>query len=222
MPTYKGKPIICEQVIQTGKNAWQLSQLQLFLHDIQFKTNHGEWQKAQIISPENSSQEVVLLGGYCGQKMKWQFKVKTRNAAQNTIKFTIGVPFELNHLNPLTQPHPLNQSDMFWTWQTGYKFLRMEMASQNDEWIFHLGSTGCDSPSPVRPPRTACKNPNRASVELSGFSEKSIIAVEIDKLLEGMDLVKHSECQSGENNEVCKILLPRIGVGGQQQVFSLR
>ncbi len=32
---------------------------------------------------------------------------------------------------------------MFWSWQLGYKFLRVDTA--DDEFRIHLGSTGCQS-----------------------------------------------------------------------------
>lgn len=221
-PTFEGSPINCNQTFTTNQTSWSLTQIQFFLHDIQFQNQQGDWHQAQILAKENADPNVVLLGGYCGESMNWQFNVEVKDMLMKKIRFSVGVPFALNHLNPLTQSSPLNQSDMFWTWQTGYKFLRMEMSSTDSEWIFHLGSTGCKSPSPVRPPKTACKNPNRPVIELDNFDGKKSIAFEIDKLIAGIDLVAHDNCQSEENNSSCQILMPRMGLGNKQQVFSVR
>ena len=91
------------------------------------------------------------------------------------IRFTVGVPFELNHANPLRALPPLDRGDLFWTWQTGYKFLRAEFVLEGTEGAFHLGSTGCSSASALRPPAAPCAQPNRMRVELVGNALKSVI-----------------------------------------------
>lgn len=45
------------------------------------------------------------------------------------LRFTLGVPFDLNHGDPTIAPAPLNFSAMFWAWQSGYKFVKIDMAS---------------------------------------------------------------------------------------------
>ena len=44
------------------------------------------------------------------------------------ISFVIGVPFELNHGDPLGAAPPLDDSAMHWHWRSGYKFLRAGFA----------------------------------------------------------------------------------------------
>jgi uncharacterized repeat protein (TIGR04052 family) len=84
------------------------------------------------------------------------------------IRFTVGVPFELNHANPLKAAAPLDRGDLFWTWQTGYKFIRADYVVDGMEASFHLGSTGCSSASALRPPAAPCAQPNRMRIELAG------------------------------------------------------
>lgn len=45
------------------------------------------------------------------------------------VRFTLGVPFKLNHSDPTIAPSPLNLTSMFWAWQSGYKFVKIDMAS---------------------------------------------------------------------------------------------
>lgn len=45
------------------------------------------------------------------------------------VRFTLGVPFDLNHNDPTLAPAPLNSSSMFWAWQSGYKFVKIDFAS---------------------------------------------------------------------------------------------
>jgi uncharacterized repeat protein (TIGR04052 family) len=45
------------------------------------------------------------------------------------VQFTLGVPFEMNHLDVIVAPSPLNLSAMFWNWQGGHRFLKVDMAT---------------------------------------------------------------------------------------------
>jgi uncharacterized repeat protein (TIGR04052 family) len=113
------------------------------------------------------------------------------------VRFTLGVPFKLNHVDPTTAPAPLSSTAMFWTWQGGYKFLKMDMVSAGTTaaqghgaghgaghggglasgFSVHLGSTMCASPSKTEAP-TACANPNRLNVSFAQFdiSKQTIVA----------------------------------------------
>ncbi|MBK9647034.1 MAG: metallo-mystery pair system four-Cys motif protein [Deltaproteobacteria bacterium] len=92
-------------------------------------------------------------------------------AAHDTVavRFTLGLPFELNHQDPATAPSPLNLSAFFWTWESGYKFWRFDgrTTAAPEGFFFHLGSTGCETDtdgavtSCSRP--TASRSPSTAS-----------------------------------------------------------
>ena len=57
------------------------------------------------------------------------------------VRFTLGVPFDANHDDASVASSPLNITDMFWAWQSGYKFMRIDGASTGlPSWRFHLGS----------------------------------------------------------------------------------
>ncbi len=47
--------------------------------------------------------------------------------AYTGLRFTLGVPFEQNHQDATIAPSPLNLTSMFWTWQGGYKFFRVDL-----------------------------------------------------------------------------------------------
>ncbi len=44
------------------------------------------------------------------------------------LRFALGVPFEMNHIDSSAAPSPLNLTAMEWNWQNGYKFLRAEVS----------------------------------------------------------------------------------------------
>jgi uncharacterized repeat protein (TIGR04052 family) len=131
------------------------------------------------------------------------------------VKFTLGLPFELNHGNASTAPSPLNFTAMFWNWQFGYKSIRVDTA--DDKFRIHVGSTGCDGTSPSRPP-TSCEHPNRATVELNGFDpDRSVIVADLKTLLAGNNLdVNDPEtppgCMSDPEDDDCAPLFANLGL----------
>ena len=45
------------------------------------------------------------------------------------VRFDLGLPFDVNHRDPTLQPSPLNLTRMFWNWNGGYKFVRIDLKS---------------------------------------------------------------------------------------------
>ena len=135
---------------------------------------------------------------------------RVAGAMHQAVEFELGVPFEHNHANPLTAQPPLNLSSMFWTWQTGYKFLRLDLGN---DWSFHLGSTGCVSASAVRPPQ-ACNRPNLATVRLPGAAAfQGVVVVDLDSLLAGLDVATAENCvEAYGKREECRRLLAGLGI----------
>lgn len=108
------------------------------------------------------------------------------------VRFQVGVPFELNHLDSATAPSPLNSPGMFWAWQSGYKFVRVDWALAGEtprRWNVHLGSTGCTSEASTTSPDAPCTRPNLATIELTGFDPAAgALTLDLGALLTGVDL----------------------------------
>ncbi len=216
-PQFNQQTIHCEQPFQHQNQAWQLSQLQFFISNVQVKSQENNWIKASIIHQEKTN-PVALIGTSCDssetQNSLWQTTIKAPFNPQKItqIQFNLGVPFNLNHQNPLTQPAPLNQSDMFWVWQTGHKFLRLELSNNQNNFTYHLGSTGCESVSPVRAPKVECKNPNRTTVNIEKFNVNNPIIFDVATLISDLDLTQNINCKSSPNNPSCEPLMLRTGI----------
>jgi uncharacterized repeat protein (TIGR04052 family) len=148
-----------------------LADLRFYVHDIELLTNEGQaralrlkpdnqWQSERVglIDLIGADRNEVVTGFIDGEVVKF-----------TGIRFVLGVPFDLNHANALQATAPLNRADLFWSWQSGYKFLRLDVREKDRERAFHLGSTGCSSASALRPPLQPCAQPNVVKVELRGF-----------------------------------------------------
>lgn len=188
-PYFHGKAVQCGQTLSMHNEEWQISELAMFLH--QFSLNNfypiilddNDWQSQQLVlirSPSDCQQLMSNLslsgvidmgdmpeGSEKSSRDLLNEVIKADAGKPLTLSFKVGVPFELNHQNPLLQPSPLNDSSMFWAWRNGYKFIRWDMQSkQGNSWSFHLGSVGCESAAMVRAPKQACAQPNVIPVEV--------------------------------------------------------
>ena len=157
---------------------------------------------------------LVSLSGNCGQAAVAMTSQplfgRVAKGRYEAVEFELGVPFELNHANPLTAAAPLNVASMFWTWQTGYKFLRLDIGT---DWSFHLGSTGCVSASAVRPPQS-CRRPNMATIRVPvEAAARSVVTVDLDALLAGIDIGGADNCAAAYGERApCRQLLGRLGL----------
>ncbi|MCU0904085.1 MAG: metallo-mystery pair system four-Cys motif protein [Tabrizicola sp.] len=168
------------------------------------------------------------------------------------LAFTIGVPFAQNHGDPTLLPAPLNSTAMFWNWQNGYKFVRIDlvptammgmtdaaMAAQGSShgnakgWFLHLGSTLCDAASKTEAP-SACANPNRVAIRLDGFDPAAnTVVIDPAPVLAEADLMVNAPetspgCMSFPGDADCTGVMGKLGLpymdlpAGTQSLVSMR
>lgn len=132
----------------------------------------------------------------------------------NGIRFSLGVPFRLDHGDASTAPSPLSLSAMFWNWQGGYKFIRIDEAL--DTVRLHLGSTGCVAVNPTTV--SHCERPNVGEIYLPNFDPATdVIAVDMKALFADSDLqVNHPDtppgCMSTPEDTDCGPVMQNLGV----------
>jgi uncharacterized repeat protein (TIGR04052 family) len=142
--------------------------------------------------------------------------------AYTGIRFDLGVPFELNHIDVDNAASPMNIPALQWNWRAGYIFLKLDMVDEDlpsGRYSVHLGSTGCESGSPIEPPDQPCANPNRATVSLAAFHpDADTIVFDLAALLADTDLEDDSEesatgCQSFAQHEAaCTPIFANLGM----------
>jgi len=136
------------------------------------------------------------------------------------IRFDLGVPFAMNHADASTALPPLSFTSMFWNWNGGYKFLRVDSFNGDglDQFNVHLGSTGCNGATPVNPPSEECLNPNRPEIELAGFDpDSSVIVADLAALLADSDITSNQTdtapgCQSFLADLDCVPVFAKLGM----------
>lgn len=210
---YGDEKISCSSSLP-GITKWQLSQLQFYLSNFTL-----DGKALNLDNTQYQGYGTVLLGDTCENYQPGNWTITfSKPLTAGELSFDLGVPFNVNHSNPLSLESPLNQSDMFWNWQLGHKFLRLDMRnsalnSENQQtgWHFHLGSTGCTSASVMRAPKTSCKKPNRFNYKLD--LQGDVIILDIKPLLKPIfdqQQLLSKSCMSENNTKTCKALFSSL------------
>jgi uncharacterized repeat protein (TIGR04052 family) len=242
-------PFSCATPVMVGTPASMVEPLdfRLYVHDVRLIDANGE-DVPMVLADDGKWQYggVALLdfedkSGTCANGTIDVNKTLVGSAPAGVytgVKFKIGVPFELNHADVATAPSPLNLSGLFWSWNGGYKFARIDArgpamdggmggdagggghGGHGDEpgvFNIHLGSTGCTGDPGSGTSVTACAKPNIGEVVLTGFdpTKKKIVA-DFKALVAGsnlgMDMGGAPGCMSGPTDPECPNVLSHLGV----------
>ena len=206
-----------------------LSDFRFYVEEVQLKNSAGEWVPVQLDENKFQTNNVALLDfeDGCGElgnpDLNEQIVGTVPVGDYDGLRFKMGVPFEMNHWNHATAPSPMNITALFWNWQGGYKFLRIDSGQfSNTDWRMHLGSTGCEG-HPQAGGVTSCANPNRVDVELGAFDAAAhTVVADYARLVEGAaldeDQAADAGCMSKPMDTDCGPLFKNLGLpfGGEQ------
>lgn len=134
------------------------------------------------------------------------------------LRFDVGVPFEDNHLDLTTQPSPLSLSRMFWAWNSGHKFMRVDLRVGDGGWMIHLGSTHCTPRESATSTPDRCEHPNRPTIELPQFdADEDVVVFDLAALLADADVSRNTEgtaggCMSSQDDPECAPLFASLGL----------
>lgn len=202
---FAGAPARCGvDLTLPGGSTGELGDARVFLSNVQMQDAAGTWVPVELTPSDWQSDGVVLLDFEDGTAGCADSGTPETNGAilgtlpdgeYSGLRFDIGVPFELNHVNNATAPAPLNAPGMFWTWQGGYKFVRVDFVVDGDpasRWNVHVGSTACVSDAPVDAPAAECDKPNRATLELATASPTTGLSLDLEALVATVNLAQNT------------------------------
>ena len=214
---YANAPVSCS----SGPGPVSLTDLRFFVHDVELRSTTGEWRRLNLdVDPTWQQADLAMIDLEDASAGCMNGTAETRAAIAGSIRggeyrgirFTLGVPFDRNHADPLTAAGPLDDSAMHWHWRSGYKFLRAGVETADDGFWIHLGSTGCEG---TVGNITGCRSPNRVQVELGEFAPgSSEIIVDLEALLDGTDLGDSvpGDCSSAPSEVSCSAPFAALGL----------
>jgi uncharacterized repeat protein (TIGR04052 family) len=240
------EPFACTSTYAVGTAPTTVMPLdfKLYVHDVELLTREGS--EPVELDQDGAFQNggVALLDfeddlGSCGNGTTQTHTTITGSAKPGDytgIAFKVGVPEDQNHGNQAIAPSPLNLEGMFWSWTTGYKFLRIDVMAMGHEddvgiddadagaghaggargFLVHLGSTMC-SGNPAGGEEVICQRANRPEVRLTDFEPSAHkIVVDLAALLEGsnvaMDQGGQPGCMSGGMDPECPAIFEQLGL----------
>jgi len=173
--THGTTPVGCgaELVVGSDDATVTLSDARVYVYDVALVDADGA--TVPVVLDENDWQRdgVGLLDFEDGTEACTNGNAPTHTALDGTVPagdyvgltFRVGVPAALNHADAATADPPLNFTALFWSWQSGYKFIRIEALNGGPGLRLHLGSTGCTDVEG----ETVCARGNRPLVTLDAF-----------------------------------------------------
>ena len=182
-------------------------------------SDDGAWQLSDagvvMINGEN--------GGSCaGPRGNLEVVGALPPGAYHGLKFRVGLPEHLNHLLVDALPSPLNQSAMYWSWTSGYRFLRVEGFDSKlaglPGGLLHLGATACALNVSGDPTQGAsCTYPNSFEVAFSSFEpETNTVVFDIGTLFKDTDLAVNAGgvvgCMSALDDPECPPIFRKLGL----------
>ena len=203
-----------------------LADLRLYVHDVRLVTADGEEHPVALEQDGVWQLEDIALldfetGGECPMGT-----AETNTTVRGTVpsgldvagvRFVLGVPRARNHDDVTTAPPPLNLQTMYWNWNGGYKFFRVDASSTGlpDGFFVHLGSTGCEGDG--RGTVSGCAQDNRVDVELSGYDpDTDTIGVDVGALFAESDLDTDQGgapgCMAGFDDMDCRPIFHGFGL----------
>jgi uncharacterized repeat protein (TIGR04052 family) len=232
LATLNGQPVDCNSAgVSLTDLRFYVSDLQLIdtdgrAHDVRYATEF-DWQNDAVALIDLENGEGRCQNGTAAVYDRLLGVARTGD--YRGLRFTVGVPFRLNHANPLTATPPLDDPDMHWHWRSGYKFLRAGVSNGTDGFWIHGGSTGCEG---TVGHITECRFPNRFEVFLPDFVPgEHAITFDMGALVSDINLEDaiQSDCSSGLAETACIAPFAALGVDfltgrldGSQRVFGIR
>lgn len=133
------------------------------------------------------------------------------------IRFTVGVPTELNHfgIDGDSEVSPLDVIGMNWTWQGGHKHLRMDVKG----WNIHLGTTGCEVIDENNEMiDCTSSNSNRPQYQFAAFdAAQNKVIFDYQALVYASDISNSGNnvkpgCMSAKDDNECGEVFDRLGL----------
>lgn len=205
-------------------SAPNIEDFRLYVSDVQVATDDGEFVDLELTQNDWQHDNVALL----------DFEDATSSCASGTsatnktidgtleglssdeytrVRFTIGVPEALNHLDRTTAVSPLNIDGMTWSWAGGYKHMRLDV----DGWNIHLGTTGCSLDDNNDNLDCSSARPNRPVYTFENIdTESSAIVFDYAALVEDSDITTDAGgatgCMSDVTDPECAALFTNLGL----------
>jgi uncharacterized repeat protein (TIGR04052 family) len=240
-----GEPFACGTSfpgIGIGAVAVEALDFRLYVHDVALLDADGEPVPLELEQDGRWQYEDVALLDFedgtasCATgspEMRTVVVGRVPEGEYHGLRFRVGVPVELNHLDAAVAPAPLNDPGLWWAWTSGFKYARIDVKTeQNPSFFLHLGATNCSRDDAGE---YGCELDNVPLVSLPDFHGDGTVVLDLAALYADSDLDAQpdyvtdfvSGCMAFEGDPECHTLMPKMGLGwegteaGEQVLFQV-
>lgn len=222
----------------------------LFVHDVRVVVDgrevaaalvpDGTWQSDRValmdFEDATGGCEMGTTGTHTTLRLELPGGTRLDAGADVALRFRVGVPMDLNHLDLNTSVAPLTELGMAWGWLLGYRHLKIDGATRVNDVVqgfpLHVGASGCPGDNYEGPPPSPCTYPNLLAIELRDWRPGRTIVADIADVLVGSDLTTNTPqtapgCMSFAGDRECDAIFPRLGLAfesaaaGAQALFHV-
>tara|TARA_Y100001968_G_scaffold276646_1_gene271060 strand:+ start:4491 stop:5993 length:1503 start_codon:yes stop_codon:yes gene_type:complete len=222
-----GVALECGQVYEglgASASSIDVRDVRFYIHDVQLLTEEGtavellldndndfqlQYSRADgstgavaLLDFTDTSSETCAIRGTSATR---GFIVGTApEGAYSGVRFKVGVPQEINHVDGAVSEAPLNAYGMQWTWASGYRHMKIDVkATTGDKvkeaYYFHPGSQGCESSSGDIAGPYACSMPLLSTIELDMNIDNQAVEFDLARFYASDDLNRGNGCMFVRN-----------------------
>ena len=218
-----GQDVTCTGMyagLGSSASTLNVADLRLFVHDLRLIDDSGAETPIALEADDSfQSDSVALLDfedgtGNCQDNGTRDMHEVIRGHVEpgnyTGLAFTVGLPDADNHADPTLAKAPLDVMSMHWSWNDGYRFLRLDAFTDAGDFNVHLGSTQCTASDSGD---VTCNQANRPEVRLSQFDpEQDEVVLDLAALLADSDLSLAPGCIAGATDDVCAPVMQHLGI----------
>lgn len=202
----------------------EIKDFRLYISNVQVASDDGDFVSVELNSSDWQQASVALLdfedgssscsGGNAATNHQINAQVSGLKGNVSRLRFTVGVPEELNHLDRTSALSPLNIDGMTWSWAGGYKHARLDV----NGWNIHLGTTGCTLDDNNENLDCSNARPNRPTYEFNNIDlSKDEVYFDYAALVNSADISSNAEqtplgCMSSASDSDCAPVFSALGL----------
>lgn len=196
----------------------EFKEFALYVHNVALKNADGAWVPLRMQDDGRWQRDGIALLDFLDQGSPACAESGTQEThtsitgylaegSYSAIRFTLGMPASHNHMNAVTAVAPFNRQRMWWSWASGFRYLKADLkvstvkpggqVKQTEKYYAHLGGVKC-SKDPVTM-AYACKDPRLSTIELPLDPTKQGILLNVAALFAQDDLGVGRGCMGGSS-----------------------
>ncbi|HEX5657725.1 MAG TPA: MbnP family copper-binding protein [Polyangiales bacterium] len=220
------EPFACGKKVAVGtKNTLvEPVDMRFYVHDVSLIRPSGERVPLELHQDQRYQRENVALldfvddtgGCLTGDKdiRNVVHGYAPEQADYTGLAFKVGLPADKNHLDGASAPAPYNASGLWWSWQGGYKYARIDVTSEAVPlWYFHGGATDCSGTVATG---FSCASLQLANIVLPSYDpQASLVVFDAQRFYATSDLTVADQtpgCMGFAPDEQCAPLYNTLGV----------